>query len=295
MVADHAAEPAALLAGVRERLRGSSLTYAGAATQMVTEAGSRPACGRRLADRLDHPLGQERVGELEDEPVGLRGRPGPAPWGRRRPSRRAACPSRHPGQPHRGAVHDGLAALGEVPDGGRWPRRAGRGCWALRPATRIAESPRPMPQTVRLPYISLRVAKVEAVTSQVRVPGLVTIGPTVSCVGVGQDAAVDDERLLPQHGGVEGPAVAEAVALGAAHEADERRSRAGRSAGRVRSPSLALQFRLRRSSCVSSGTGRCRAARSARGRRGRCTSRRSMTVSPRESTVSTRPVIRLPS
>lgn len=50
----------------------------------------------------------------------------------------------------------------------------------LRPATRIAESPRPMPQTVRLPNMSLRVAKVEAVTSQVRVPGLVTIGPTLS-------------------------------------------------------------------------------------------------------------------
>lgn len=46
--------------------------------------------------------------------------------------------------------------------------------------TRMAESPRPMPQTVRLPNMSLRVAKVEAVTSQVRVPGLVTIGPTLS-------------------------------------------------------------------------------------------------------------------
>ncbi len=50
----------------------------------------------------------------------------------------------------------------------------------LRPATRIAESPRPMPHTVRLPYMSLSVAKVEAVTSQVRVPGLVTIGLTVN-------------------------------------------------------------------------------------------------------------------
>ena len=49
-----------------------------------------------------------------------------------------------------------------------------------RPAPRSAESPRPMPQTVRLPNMSLRVAKVEAVTSQVRVPGLVTIGPTFS-------------------------------------------------------------------------------------------------------------------
>ncbi len=48
----------------------------------------------------------------------------------------------------------------------------------LRPATRIAESPRPMPQTVRLPYMSLRVAKVEAVTSGLRVEGLVTMVPT---------------------------------------------------------------------------------------------------------------------
>ncbi len=50
----------------------------------------------------------------------------------------------------------------------------------LRPATRIAESPRPMPQTVLLPNISLSVANVDAVTSQVLVPGLVTIGPTRS-------------------------------------------------------------------------------------------------------------------
>ena len=45
--------------------------------------------------------------------------------------------------------------------------------------TRTAESPRPMPQIVRLPYISLRVAKTDAVTVQSRVAGLVTIGPTM--------------------------------------------------------------------------------------------------------------------
>ncbi len=39
-----------------------------------------------------------------------------------------------------------------------------------------------MPHTVRLPNMSLRVAKVEAVTSQVRVPGLVTIGPILRVV-----------------------------------------------------------------------------------------------------------------
>ncbi len=47
-----------------------------------------------------------------------------------------------------------------------------------RPATRIAESPRPIPQIVRFPYMSLRVANSDAVTSQARVDGLVTMGPT---------------------------------------------------------------------------------------------------------------------
>ena len=45
--------------------------------------------------------------------------------------------------------------------------------------TRTAESPRPIPQIVRLPYISFKVAKRLAVTVQSRVAGLVTIGPTV--------------------------------------------------------------------------------------------------------------------
>ena len=47
-------------------------------------------------------------------------------------------------------------------------------------STRTAESPRPMPQMVRLPYISLSVANSEAVTVQSRVAGLVTIGPTIT-------------------------------------------------------------------------------------------------------------------
>ena len=46
--------------------------------------------------------------------------------------------------------------------------------------TRTAESPRPMPQMVRLPYISLSVAKTDAVTVQSRVAGFVTNGPTVT-------------------------------------------------------------------------------------------------------------------
>ena len=46
--------------------------------------------------------------------------------------------------------------------------------------TRTALSPRPIPHTVRLPYISLSVAYVLAVTVQSRVAGLVTIGPTIT-------------------------------------------------------------------------------------------------------------------
>ena len=48
----------------------------------------------------------------------------------------------------------------------------------LLPRTRTAESPRPMPQMVRLPNMSFRVAKVEAVTEGSRLTGLVTKGPT---------------------------------------------------------------------------------------------------------------------
>ena len=46
--------------------------------------------------------------------------------------------------------------------------------------TRTAESPRPMPITVRLPNISFKVANRLAVTVQSRVSGFVTIGPTMT-------------------------------------------------------------------------------------------------------------------
>ena len=74
--------------------------------------------------------------------------------------------------------------------------------------TRTAESPRPMPQIVRLPNMSLSVANSDAVTVQSRVAGLVTIGPTVTLRVLRQDLAVDDERLLPQQVRVERPHVA---------------------------------------------------------------------------------------
>ena len=48
-----------------------------------------------------------------------------------------------------------------------------------RPMYLSAESPRPIPQMVRGPCISSSVANSEASTVQSRVPGLVTIGPTI--------------------------------------------------------------------------------------------------------------------
>ena len=47
-------------------------------------------------------------------------------------------------------------------------------------SVRTAESPRPIPQIVRLPYISLSVANSDAMTVQSRVAGLVTMGPTMT-------------------------------------------------------------------------------------------------------------------
>ena len=46
--------------------------------------------------------------------------------------------------------------------------------------TRTAESPRPIPITVRFPNISFRVANALAVTVQSRVAGFVTIEPTIT-------------------------------------------------------------------------------------------------------------------
>ena len=47
------------------------------------------------------------------------------------------------------------------------------------PSTRRAESPRPIPQIVRLPNMSLSVANSDAVTVGSRVAGFVTNGPTM--------------------------------------------------------------------------------------------------------------------
>jgi len=59
-----------------------------------------------------------------------------------------------------------------------WPSVASED--GVRPSTRMAESPRPIPHTVRLPNMSFSVANSDAVTDSSRDSGLVTIGPTVT-------------------------------------------------------------------------------------------------------------------
>ncbi len=86
---------------------------------------------------------------------------------------------------------------------------------------RTAESPRPMPHTVRFPYISFSVANSDAITVQSRVAGLVTIGPTMILWVCVEDAAVDHKRLFPQQVGVERPCVGEPVGLGLPGELDD--------------------------------------------------------------------------
>ena len=155
-------------------------------------------------------------------------------------------------------------------------------------STRTAESPRPMPHTVRLPYISLRVAKTDAVTVQSRVAGLVTIGPTMTRWVAAEDRRVDDVRLLPEQVGVEGPDVVEAVLLGLLGQAD------GAPGGRV---GLQDDTEVHVSSLVGVACaqtevlGQAALEVAGRGRRDRGTRRRRRAPTPRESTTSTWPSI----
>ena len=126
---------------------------------------------------------------------------------------------------------------------------------SLAVVTRTAESPRPMPQTVRLPNISLSVAKSDAVTVQSRVAGFVTIGPTITRLGLGEDLAVDDVRLLPEQVRVERPDVREAERARPASRA--RRPARGRI-GLQHDPDVHRRpsWRRPRSSVTSRTTGR---------------------------------------
>ena len=103
--------------------------------------------------------------------------------------------------------------------------------------TRTAESPRPMPQIVRLPYISLRVANSGGGDRPVAGRRVGHHRPDHDLAGLGEDLAVDDVRLLPEQVRVEGPDVAEPVLLGQLGELRPCARPAGWSAVLLRSPS----------------------------------------------------------
>ena len=252
VVADHPAEPAALVAGVREvvadvrraRPRRSSAT-----------SGSRPAAS--AAARTDFTVHSTRYGS--------------ASWRMNPSAQRPVSSSAFgpvPGHPHRElrAVAAPTGSGSTVPldvdgaaprpaRGSRASRRSSRArVVGLRPCTRIAESPRPMPQIVRLPYISFSVACSDAMTVQSRVAGLVTIGPTTSRDGPRQHLRVDHVRLLPEHVRVERPAVAEPQLL-RAHAAGRRPPTPGGSVCSTSPMSMVAPL------LSYAGTGTCRAVR----------------------------------
>ena len=98
----------------------------------------------------------------------------------------------------------------------------------LRPSTRCAESPRPIPISIRPPEISLSVAIADAVTVGSLVTGLVTHVPEVDALGSRGHQREDRVDVLPQHVAVPHPRVTEAILLGEHGPADRFPMRADR-------------------------------------------------------------------
>ena len=152
--------------------------YAGAVRQTVTSAGLRPASDAALRTRLT----AHRTTSLSATPSTK-----PSAFRPMRSRARGPIPAIQTGsRPYRTHGNCTLVPLKLVsrPSAKSWIASAASandaneaGSW---PITRNEESPRPMAQIVRLPNISLRVAKSEAVTDQSRVLGFVTMGPTVT-------------------------------------------------------------------------------------------------------------------
>ncbi len=157
----------------------SSPTYAGAATQIFTDAGSRPAAA--AASRTDLIVHAAMSGSASC-------RMNPSPTSPVSCSAFGPYAAIHTSSSDRPAHGSRSVAAAVVDRAARSPSsritcthsRSVASVVGLPFVTRTAESPRPMPQTVRLPNISLSVANVDAVTVQSRVAGLVTIGPTVT-------------------------------------------------------------------------------------------------------------------
>ena len=213
------------------------MTYAGAATHIVIASGSRPAAAAasRTVAMLQAVMSGSASWRMKPSPTSPasveRVRPVPGD-----PDIAAGCPGSTGSAPSV-PLYSTLRPLASSRITSIEARKSAS-LTGLPLIARTAESPRPMPQTVRLPYISFSVANRDAITVQSRVAGLVTIGPTISLWVAVEDPAVDHERLFPQQVGVERPRVAEPVGLGPPRQLDHPRTPAGWSAGRRRSSRL---------------------------------------------------------
>ena len=150
--------------------------YAGAATQMATSSGSRPASAAAFLTAAMLHSAIDRSASCRMNPSAT----SPVSWRTRGPYA-ATQTSRVERWLHGNRRWLPLYSTSSPLARPRITAMESRSSATVlgRPlVTRTAESPRPIPQMVRLPYISFSVAKVEAVTVQSRVAGLVTIGPT---------------------------------------------------------------------------------------------------------------------
>jgi hypothetical protein len=144
---------------------------------MVISAGSRPAAtaADRTAPIVHRAMCGSAVCRMKPSPCSPASRsafgPYPATQISSLPSRthgmRSGWPCRVTSRPSARPLITRVASASVAIDIGGWPM------------TRRAESPRPIPHTVLLPYMSFSVANSDAITDQSLVPGLVTIGPTV--------------------------------------------------------------------------------------------------------------------
>ncbi len=156
----------------------SSPMYMGAATQNFTDIGSRPAASAasRTAEIIHFAMSTSASCRMNPSPTS------PASFSASGPYAATHTSSSEP-RLHGNWMVEPWYSTGREFASSRITWIASRSSLrevGLPFVTRTAESPRPMPQTVRLPYISLSVANTDAVTVQSRVAGFVTNGPTLT-------------------------------------------------------------------------------------------------------------------
>ena len=216
MVRDERGEPARPLAAVVAR----SPTWAGAAAWTLTLTRAvRPAAPRRLADLADEPADEVGIGELQDHAVG-------DPSGHREGHRPVAGdPDRQrPAAPSTGSWSSVPSYVdGRPATSSRMTRIASSSVAIVvggLPSTRRAESPRPMPRSIRPPLTARRAtASADAVTRRLAGRRVRDAGPEPQPLGRLGHERQEGIGVAPQDVGVEQPAVVEAGRLGLARRA----------------------------------------------------------------------------